>query len=67
MNKDQIKGEWKQLKGKVKEKLGQVTNDDPKIIEGQREQVAGKIQKGYGDGKEKVEKAVDKAIGSIKK
>ena len=37
MNTDQIKGDWKQLKGKVKEQWGKLTDDDLTIINGRRE------------------------------
>ncbi len=60
MNWDQVKGNWKQLKGRAKAKWGKVTNDDSTIIAGQRDQLTGKFQEGYGAGKEKAEKAVNK-------
>ena len=44
MNKDQADGNWKQLKGKVKEKWGKLTDDDLTVIEGKREQLVGKIR-----------------------
>ncbi|MGK0705585.1 CsbD family protein [Yokenella regensburgei] len=56
MNEDRISGNWKQFKGKVKEKWGKLTDDDMNVIEGQREQLAGRIQERYGYGKEQVEK-----------
>ena len=65
MNWDQIKGSWNQMKGQAKQKWGTVTDDDTTIIAGQRDQLTGKLQEGYGVGKEKVEKAVDKLIDSI--
>ncbi len=43
MNKDRFDANWKQLKGKVKEKW-QLTDDDLTVIEGKREQLVGKIQ-----------------------
>ncbi|MBI5091866.1 MAG: CsbD family protein [Candidatus Hydrogenedentes bacterium] len=65
MNWDQIKGNWKQLKGRAKEKWGKVTNSDRTIIAGQRDQLTGNLQHGYGVGKEKIEEAVDKLTGSM--
>lgn len=62
MNKDQADGNWKQLKGKVKEKWGKLTDDDLTVIEGKREQLVGKIQERYGYQKEAAEKEV-KALG----
>ncbi|MEL5341264.1 CsbD family protein [Serratia nevei] len=58
MNKDQADGNWKQLKGKVKEKWGKLTDDDLTVIEGKREQLVGKIQERNGYQKEAAEKEV---------
>ncbi len=44
MNWDQIEGKWDQAKGKVKEKWGQLTDDDLTEIRGKRDQLAGRIQ-----------------------
>ncbi len=44
MNKDEIGGNWKQLKGKAKEKWGKLTDDDMTVIEGKRDQLVGKIR-----------------------
>lgn len=45
MNKDQADGNWKQFKGKVKEKWGKLTDDDLTVIEGKRDQLVGKSRK----------------------
>jgi len=58
MNWDTIKGDWKQFKGKVKEKWGKLTDDELDMIQGRREQLAGAIQKRYGIAKEEVERQV---------
>lgn len=58
MNKDQVSGNWKQFKGKVKEKWGDLTDDDLTYIEGKRDQLVGKIQERYGYKKEQAEKEV---------
>jgi uncharacterized protein YjbJ (UPF0337 family) len=55
MNKDTIKGEWKLIKGKIKEKWGRLTEDDLTEINGKREQLLGAIQKKYGLAKDKAE------------
>ena len=47
------------IKGKAKEKWGELTNDDLDIIEGKRDQLAGKIRKKYGRTKEEAEKEID--------
>ena len=41
MNRDQIKGDWKQMTGKVKEKWGKLTDNDLTTIAGQRDQLVG--------------------------
>jgi uncharacterized protein YjbJ (UPF0337 family)/uncharacterized membrane protein YtjA (UPF0391 family) len=63
MNWDRIEGNWKQFSGKVKEKWGQLTDDDMTAINGRREQLEGKLQERYGYGKEQVRKEVDDWLG----
>ena len=46
--KDQVEGQLHEVKGKVKEKAGQVTNNPDLEREGQAENLAGKIQKKIG-------------------
>jgi uncharacterized protein YjbJ (UPF0337 family) len=55
-NKDQIEGKLHELKGKVREKAGQITNDPNLEAEGQGEKIAGKVQKKVGQ----VEKVFEK-------
>ncbi len=59
MNWDTIKGQWKQLTGQVKEKWGDLTDDDLTQIGGQKDQLVGKIQERYGYAKERAEREVD--------
>ena len=56
MNRDQIVGNWKQLKGKAKEQWGKLTDDDLALIDGKRDQLVGRIQERYGIQKEIAEK-----------
>jgi uncharacterized protein YjbJ (UPF0337 family) len=44
MDWDRVAGNWKQVKGKVKEKWGKLTDDDLNVIDGRRDQLEGKIQ-----------------------
>ncbi len=60
MNKDQVSGVTDDLKGKVKEEWGKVTNDPATQAEGLKDQAKGKVEKGYGDTKEDVKDAIDK-------
>jgi uncharacterized protein YjbJ (UPF0337 family) len=59
MNWDTVKGDWKQFKGKVKEKWGKLTDDDLTAVEGRRDQLLGKLQERYGFGKDQAEKELD--------
>ena len=54
--KDEIKGTFHELKGKVKEKTGQATNNPDLEAEGQAENLAGKVQKKVGQ----IEKVLEK-------
>jgi len=58
MNTDQIKGNWKQLIGKAKEKWGRLTDNDWQIVEGKRDQLVGKVQERYGIAREEAERQV---------
>ena len=54
-----VEGNWKQIKGQVKEKWGKLTDDDLTTINGKRDQLEGKIQERYGLAKDQVKKDVD--------
>jgi uncharacterized protein YjbJ (UPF0337 family) len=54
-----IEGNWRQLKGKIREKWGHLTEDDLDKIAGKREQLEGKIQERYGMSKDAVKKELD--------
>jgi uncharacterized protein YjbJ (UPF0337 family) len=56
MNEDVLKGQWMQLKGKVREKWGKLTNDDIDQIQGRAQQLVGKIQERYGIARAEAEK-----------
>jgi uncharacterized protein YjbJ (UPF0337 family) len=58
MNKDQAAGQWKQLKGKVKEEWGKLTDDDMTVLEGNQDRLIGRIQERYGIAKEEAERQV---------
>jgi uncharacterized protein YjbJ (UPF0337 family) len=53
--KDQAEGKIHEVKGAVKEKVGQATNDPDLEAEGQAEKIGGKVQKKIGE--------VEKVIG----
>lgn len=59
MNWDIIEGKWEQLKGSVKEKWGDLTDDELTEAAGKRDKLAGKLQEKYGWTKNEAEKQVD--------
>lgn len=60
-NKDQVKGELKDLGGKIQEETGKLTGNRKQEAKGLQKQAAGKLQKGVGNLKEAVSDAVKKA------
>jgi uncharacterized protein YjbJ (UPF0337 family) len=64
MDWNRVEGNWKQVKGQVKEKWGKLTDDDLTAINGKREQLEGKIQERYGVAKDQARKDVDDWYGS---
>ena len=66
MNWDQVKGNWKQFTGKVREKWGKLTDDDLTVIAGKRDQLAGILQERYGIEKAKAEAEIDAFEKSLK-
>lgn len=58
MNQDRIQGRWKQLKGKVKEQWGRLTEDDLDVIAGRRDQLLGRIQQRHGLAREEADRQV---------
>ena len=65
MDWDRVEGNWKQFKGQVKEKWGNLTDDDLDRVAGQREQLEGIIQERYGIEKDQARKAIDTWLDSI--
>jgi uncharacterized protein YjbJ (UPF0337 family) len=62
MNADEFKGKWLQLKGNVKSKWGELTDDDLAVIEGDRDKLAGKLQELYGYSREEAEREINDAF-----
>ena len=48
MNMDQIEGDWRVLRGKVREQWGRLTDDQLDVINGRLDMLAGRIQQTYG-------------------
>jgi len=59
MNSETLKGEWNQLKGSIKQKWADLTDDDLTHIEGSRDKLVGRLQERSGRTKEEVEREVD--------
>lgn len=65
MNKDQVKGTWKQFVGKVKQKWGKLTDDELIEADGDVELICGKIQEKYGTAKEETRKSLEELREAI--
>ncbi|WP_420934222.1 CsbD family protein [Alteromonas sp. A081] len=59
MNSDRIEGNWKEMKGKVQQKWGKLTDNDLDKIDGRREELIGKVQQAYGKNRDEAEREVD--------
>ena len=59
MNITELKGNWEEFKGKLKQKFAILTDDDLKFEEGQREELMGKLQIKLGKTKEELHKLIE--------
>jgi uncharacterized protein YjbJ (UPF0337 family) len=66
MNWDRVKGNWKQLKGRVQAGWGKLTDDPLAAIAGRREISAGRLQEAYGIGKEEADRLAGATIKPIR-
>jgi len=67
MNEDILKGKWHELKGGVKEKWGNLTDDDLAAVDGKAEKLMGILQMRYGYSKDKVETEYEEFMRDLKK
>jgi uncharacterized protein YjbJ (UPF0337 family) len=58
MNWDQVEGAWKQVRGRVREQWGKLTDDDLDVVAGRRDALIGKIQERYGKARDEVDREV---------
>ncbi|WP_028792973.1 CsbD family protein [Thalassobaculum salexigens] len=58
MNWDQIKGNWKSVKGKAQQQWGDLTNDELDKVEGSQTELEGLIQQRYGKSREEAKQEV---------
>jgi uncharacterized protein YjbJ (UPF0337 family) len=56
MEKLELKGAWNEVKGKIKQKYGQLTDDDLAYEEGQEDQMYGRLQQKLGKTKDEIKK-----------
>lgn len=56
---DKLKGNWNQVKGKLKQKYGDLSDDDLKYAEGKEDELIGRIQEKTGESKEKIRDYID--------
>ena len=59
MNSQTLKGEWNQMKGSVKQKWADLTDDDLQHVNGDRDRLVGRVQERYGRSREDAEREVD--------
>jgi uncharacterized protein YjbJ (UPF0337 family) len=66
MNEDILKGQWKQLRGQVKQWWGVLTDDDLDKINGRRDQLIGKLQEKYGFSKDQATRELDDRLAQLR-
>ncbi len=59
MNKDIVQGHWQEIKGKLRQQWGDLTDSDISRVKGTRQELRGLIQQKYGYEKDRVEKEID--------
>ena len=62
MNDDIFKGKWKQLRGQIQQKWGDLTNDDLDRMKGTQTEFEGLLQERYGYTKERAKQEVDSLL-----
>lgn len=60
MNTLGMKGTWNELKGKLKQKYADLTDDDLTFAEGKEDELYGRLQKRLGKTKEEIRKEIEK-------
>lgn len=56
---DKLKGSWNIVKGKLKQKYGDLTDDDLTYVEGKEDELFGRLQKKTGESKDELKKFID--------
>ncbi len=60
MNKLKMRGSWNEVKGRLKQKYADLTDDDLMFAEGKEEELYGRLQKRLGKSKEEIRKEIEK-------
>ena len=60
MNKLKMRGIWNEVKGRLKQKYGDLTDDDLTYAEGKEEELYGRLQKRLGKTKEDIKKEIER-------
>lgn len=60
MEKLKMKGAWNEVKGKLKQKYGQLTDDDLAFSEGKEDELYGRLQQRLGKTKEELRNEIEK-------
>jgi len=63
ITREELKGRWNEIRGRIKEKWGQLTDDELKQAEGNTDQLIGLIQRKTGEGREQITKFFDSLSG----
>ena len=66
MNWDTVKGNWKQWQGSLQRQWGKLTDDDLKVIDGDRMRLTGILQERYGRRKEEIERDIDDFVKTLR-
>jgi uncharacterized protein YjbJ (UPF0337 family) len=64
MNEDILKGQWKQLQGRIRQQWGKLTDDDLAQIKGDRDMLMGKIQEHYGRSRQEAQQDLDRWLAA---
>jgi uncharacterized protein YjbJ (UPF0337 family) len=65
MNKDILEGNWMQIRGRIKETWGRLTDDELDQIQGRKDRLVGKLQEKYGYNREMAEQQVRDFLDQI--
>lgn len=66
-NKDEVRGKADEMKGRAKQAVGDLTNDDQQRAEGVADEIAGHVEKGVGTARRKAGEALENLGKTIKK